>query len=350
MEDGAQELSSDEFRRMVDEAVLPKLHDFYTYVAAAGRGPDVVVGRAWGVLLWDLYGKQYLDMTGGGGPLVLGHCHDAATAGPHAQLPMFSTSAPAGAHVWFRQVELAKALSERFPPDRDGMPKQVLFANSGREALLMAAAIGGREINPLPAAGDFDPGWAAQEAARARKAGFPVVVDETRTGFGRMGSFTAQERLGVEADVTVLGETGGGGLPFGAVVADSALLSKLSPPPFAAGPVVSIAALGVLEQMTQDMFDYADSLGESLRAGLQEVADQFPDAFAGLRGWGTLRQLVLAKPRARRFRDDCLNRGLLVDAPADDVVAFSPALVATEADVDEAMNVVAEVCMDGGFL
>lgn len=349
MGDEAGEISpADEFRRLAEEAALPKLHDFYTYVAAAGQGPDVVVSRAWGVLLWDLYGKQYLDMTAGGGPLVLGHCHEASVVGPHAQLPMFSTSARAGAHVWFRQVELAKALSSRFPPDRDGMPKQVMFASSGREALLLAAAIGGREIDPLPDSGDVDPGWAAQEAARAQKHGFPVVVDETRTGYGRMGAFTAQERLGFAADVTVLGDSGGGGLPFGAVVADAALFSKLVPPPFAAGPVVSIAALGVLEQMTDDLFAHADELGEALRAGLQEVVDQFPQVFAGMRGWGTLRQLVLTKPRARRFRDECIARGLLVDA-TDQVVSFSPALVATTADIIEAANVLAEVCMDGDF-
>lgn len=342
-----QELSPDEFRQMVNEVALPLLRDHHVYVAGSGGGPDLLLNRAFGLRVWDAYGGQFLDMTAGGGPLVLGHCHDAGVVGPHAQLSVYSTSARVGQHVWPRQVELAKALSGRFPPAADGLPKKVLFTSSGREALQVASAIaGGRHpINPL-ADGEPSPAWAAEEADRARAKGLPVVVDETRTAYGRMGAFLAQERLGVQADVTLLGETGGAGFPFGAVVADERWLAGVEVPPFACGPVVAVAALGVLERMTPELFKRAAELGDALHRALRSVADQFAGLVSGVRGWGTVRKLVLARPHAVMLRDACLARGLLVEVLSDSEVGFSPALTAGPMDVALAADVLTDAFLE----
>ena len=55
---------------------------------------------------------------------------------------------------------------------------------------------------------------AAAQAEEVRSWGGLVVIDETRTGFGRTGTLWAQEQWQVAADITVLGGAGGGGSLF----------------------------------------------------------------------------------------------------------------------------------------
>ena len=311
-------------RDLVGIEVASLLDDF-SLVAGASEDP-LPAGRGHGVWLWDSYGSRYLDMTAGGGPLLLGHCHTAVVSAAHAQSAVYSGSAPAGEHLCASQARLARAISDRFPPAPDGSPRKVLFAGSGREALALASALG-EPRNPLSA------GWEPQG-----------VADETVSAC-RTGTFLAQDRLGF-CQVTVLGESMAGGLPFGAVVAPADLIGLLDPPPFAAPPAVCAPALAVVSEMTPELLARSASLGDELRRQLESVAGQFPAALAGVSGAGTLLELRLAEPRAAEFRSSCRSRGLLVGAAGPAAVSFSPALVAGPAELSHAADALSDLCLE----
>jgi len=311
-------------RDLVGIEVAALLDDFRL---VAGAAPDPLpAGRGHGVWLWDSYGSRYLDMTAGGGPLLLGHCHTAVVSAAHAQSAVYSGSAPAGEHLCASQARLARAISDRFPPAPDGRPRMVLFASSGREALALASLLG-TPADPL------SDGWQPQG-----------VADETLSAC-RTGTFLAQDRLGF-GSVTVLGESMAGGLPFGAVVAPADLIGMLDPPPFAAPPAVCAPALAVVSEMTPELLARSESLAAELRHQLDSVAGQFPAVLSGAAGTGTLLELRLAEPRAAEFRSACRSRGLLVGAAGPASVSFTPALVAGPAELSHAADVLSDLCLE----
>ena len=99
-----------------------------------------------------------------------------------------------------------------------------------------------------------------------------LVFDEVITGF-RIARGGAQERLGVRADLTVLGKIVGGGLPIGAVGGSAELMRHLAP--------------------RRRRLPGGDALRESARDGRGPVRAPAPAGSVGLRG-------ARAQGRARR--------------------------------------------------
>ncbi len=90
----------------------------------------IFAGRAEGALLWDVDGREYVDMAGGIGVLNVGHNHPRVTQAVKAQLERFT-------HTCFQVVmyepylRLAERLNAITPGD---FPKKTIFFNSGAEA------------------------------------------------------------------------------------------------------------------------------------------------------------------------------------------------------------------------
>lgn len=94
--------------------------------------PKLVLARGEGAHVWDVDGKEYVDLLGGIAVNALGHAHPAVTEAVGAQLGTlghisnFFTSEP--------QVELAERLLALVAPDGAPEGSRVFFANSGTEA------------------------------------------------------------------------------------------------------------------------------------------------------------------------------------------------------------------------
>jgi len=112
--------------------------------------------------------------------------------------------------------------------------------------------------------------------------GMLMVADETITGF-RFGAGCAQEALGFEPDLTILGKAIGGGVPFAAMVGKKGSFDKIiSGEVIHAGTLNSnplclaasrwcldqVLALGATHPAT------ITALGERLMSGLREIADR----------------------------------------------------------------------------
>ncbi len=246
------------------------------------RRPPMVIERGQGSRVWDVEGREYLDMIAGIAVCSLGH------SSPVVQRALAEQSARL-VHVSnlfysIPQLELAQVLIDHSPFDK------VFFCNSGAEAneaalklarkwgkynrdgayavitaehafhgrtLATVTATGKeaytRNFGPLPTGfvqvpfNDMDALERAVDSTTAavflepiqgeggvhaanqtylrdvqdfcRDRGLLFILDEVQTGVGRLGTFWGFERYGVEPDVATLAKGLGGGVPIGAVLA-----------------------------------------------------------------------------------------------------------------------------------
>jgi acetylornithine/N-succinyldiaminopimelate aminotransferase len=178
------------------------------------------------------------------------------------------------------------------------------------------------------------------EAAReiTRATGTLLVLDEVQTGVGRTGTwFEHQAHQGVEPDVVTLAKGLGGGLPLGATIAFGAAADLLLPgqhgTTFGGNPVACAAGLAVLDTIAEDgILDEVKRLGERLRDGVEGLGHPL---VSHVRGAGLLLGIVLTEPLAPQAQQAAQGAGLLVNAPAPDVVRLMPPLIIGDDEVDE---------------
>lgn len=251
-------------------------------------GDPYVVARAAGAHVYDVEGREYVDLVQSYGAVILGHAHPAITAALQAAAPDgTSYGAPTP-----REMKLAEAIAARVPSC-----EQVRFMNSGTEATSTAVrlargatgrdrvvifhgnfhgatdallAAGGSGVATLglpgtagvpagavaetlvvpynvvpplddtvacvivePVAANMGvvapaPGFLEGLRAECDRVGAVLVFDEVITGF-RLGLGGAQARYGVTPDLTTFGKVIGGGLPIGAVGGRRDLMEQLTP-------------------------------------------------------------------------------------------------------------------------
>src|SRR5262249_27219732 len=106
--------------------------EFLRHVCQTSAEPlGLVVERAQGTTIWDVTGREYLDLLAGMGVANLGHTHPAVVAAVEAQSRRHLHVGVYGEMVQAPQVHLARRLAELMPGDLD----VVFFANSGTEAV-----------------------------------------------------------------------------------------------------------------------------------------------------------------------------------------------------------------------
>ena len=251
-------------------------------------GTPYIVSRAEGARVWDVEGRELLDLVQSYGAIILGHAHPKVTEAIRAAAgDGTSYGAPTP-----REMKLAEAIGERVPSC-----ERVRFMNSGTEATstavrLARGATGRKRIvtfngnfhgatDALLAAGgsglatlglpgtagvpeeavantwvlpynvvpvlDNDvaavfvepvaanmgvvapaPGFLEGLRAECDRVGALLVFDEVITGF-RLGTGGAQAKYDVRPDLTCFGKVIGGGLPIGAVGGRRDIMENLTP-------------------------------------------------------------------------------------------------------------------------
>jgi len=83
-------------------------------------------------------------------------------------------------------------------------------------------------------------------------------------------------------------------------------------------------------------------VGERLRRGLEELAGRFPDRMSNARGRGLMCAFDLPDKATRdALRRKCFAHGMMILACGDHSIRFRPALVVAEAEIDEALEILA---------
>lgn len=183
----------------------------------------------------------------------------------------------------------------------------------------------------------------AQELCRQR--GALLILDEVQTGLGRTGRFWAYEHFGVRPDILTLAKALGGGFPIGAMLAREEVAAAFTPgshaSTFGGNPLACAAALAVLQVMDEEgLPSRAERLGRYLKEKLVELATRLP-AVREVRGLGLLVGVELSVPAAPVV-ETCRERGLLINAIGERVLRLAPPLVVSEAEVDQAVEIIGE--------
>lgn len=162
-----------------------------------------------------------------------------------------------------------------------------------------------------------------------------LILDEVQTGSGRTGEWFAFQRTGITPDAITLAKSIGAGFPLGALVTFGAASELFYPgthnSTFGGNPLASAVANAVLGHIE------AEGLLENVTrrgAELREAVAGMP-LVAGTRGAGLLIGIRLTKPLAAEVRQAAHERGLIVNAPTDDVIRIAPAFTIGDEEIAE---------------
>ncbi|MFJ2269047.1 acetylornithine transaminase [Streptomyces sp. NPDC087849] len=357
--------------------------------------PPLSLVRGEGAHVWDADGTEYLDFVGGIAVNALGHAHPAVVEAVSTQIA--SLGHVSNLFIAPQPVALAERLLQLFGRDgrvyfanSGGEANEAAFKIgrlTGRTrmvatdggfhgrtmgALALTGQPGKREpFEPLPGEvthvpyGDAEALRAAVttdtalviiepiqgengvvvppkgylEAAReiTRATGTLLVLDEVQTGIGRCGHwFEHQAHQGVDPDIVTLAKGLGGGLPLGATVAFGPAAELLKPgqhgTTFGGNPIACAAGLAVLDTLAADgALDRVKRLGERIRDGVEALGHPL---VSHVRGSGLLLGIVLTEPLAPQAQQAAQSAGILVNAPAPDVLRLMPPLIIGDTEVD----------------
>jgi len=178
--------------------------------------------------------------------------------------------------------------------------------------------------------------------------GLLLILDEVQTGIGRTGKLFAYEHFGITPDIMTLAKALGGGVAIGAMLAKEAVAASFQPgshaSTFGGNPLACAAAIVTIETILEDGFilDNCRRMGDYLRNGLEGLKREFPSIIAEIRGKGLIIGMELTK-ECNSVVKACLNRGVLVNCTAGNVMRFMPPLIVQEKDIDHLIDVLGEV-------
>ena len=189
-----------------------------------------------------------------------------------------------------------------------------------------------------------------------KDAGGVFIADEVQTGWGRTGGkWFGIEQWDVTPDIMTFAKGMGNGSPIGCTVTRSEIAAAVQGATFSTfggNPVTMATALATLEYMeAHDVKENATVMGEKLREKLEEFQSEFP--FIGdVRGMGLMQALEIVTPNTKdpdskltaAIMDTAKDNGLLLGKGGlyNNVVRISPHLNVSEADMEQAMDILAQ--------
>ena len=266
---------------------------FLKHIAQTSPSPLAFeIAKAEGCLLYDVSGKEYIDLIGGISVANIGHRHPTVIEAIKTQLDAYMHVMVYGEFIESPQVQYAKLLTENLPASLNS----VYFTNSGSEAIEGTMKLAKRVTNrtqiiafknsyhgstqgALSIIGDeywrnaFRPllpdvlhlqynsfeslddisertacviaetiqaeagiiipskEWVQAVRKKCTETGTLLVLDEIQAGFGRTGKLWGFENFGIVPDVLVLGKALGGGMPLGAFIAEKKLMGSFTENP-----------------------------------------------------------------------------------------------------------------------
>ena len=190
-----------------------------------------------------------------------------------------------------------------------------------------------------------DPDYLRRLRATADEFGLLLAFDEVQTGLGRCGALFAHQLVGVVPDLIATAKGLGGGFPVGACLASAKAAQGMTAgshgSTFGGNPLAMAVAEAVLDVMLDpDFMPRVQRMGALLRAGLDKVCAGFPALIEEVRGLGLMLGLK-CRIANTDLQARLLANGLLTVGAGDNVVRLVPPLIIGEAEIDEALAILA---------
>ena len=174
-----------------------------------------------------------------------------------------------------------------------------------------------------------------------RRTGALLIADEVQSGSFRTGPFLRSRTVGLAPDLVSLGKALGAGVPVGAAVLSDRVAQAISAgdhgTTYGGNLLACRAALTFLDVVEAGLTTAIPRVSAHLFARAHALAARH-SVITDVRGAGLLVGIELATDAAPVIQA-ALARGLLVNRTAGTVVRLLPPYIATERDVDEAMDI-----------
>jgi putrescine aminotransferase len=192
------------------------------------------------------------------------------------------------------------------------------------------------------------------------RAGAVLIVDEVQTGMGRTGRMWACEHEGITPDILTSSKGLGGGVaPVGATIARPHLWEPLVRSPLIhtttfgnrLGWAAAIATIKVIRD--EGLLPRATVIGDRLMAGFRHAASTAAGLITAVRGRGCLVGVEFGDPDvALLVLSGLMQRRVLAFSGINktNVIRFAPPLIATDAQVDRAVEAFAEAVAEAQTL
>ncbi|KOX17736.1 diaminobutyrate--2-oxoglutarate transaminase [Nocardiopsis sp. NRRL B-16309] len=178
-----------------------------------------------------------------------------------------------------------------------------------------------------------------------------LIVDDIQMGCGRTGDFFSFEEAGITPDIVTLSKSiSGYGLPM-ALTLFKRELDVWEPGEHNGtfrgfNPAMVTGSEALRQFWSDDEFATATKAkGDMVAARLGEMAAEFPEVGAHVRGRGLARGLAFEDTGiAKRLAAESFDRGLLVETsgPEDEVAKLLPPLTATEEELTAGLDIMAD--------
>jgi predicted acetylornithine/succinylornithine family transaminase len=178
--------------------------------------------------------------------------------------------------------------------------------------------------------------------------GLLLILDEVQTGIGRTGKLFAYEHYDVKPDIMTLAKGLGGGMPIGAILATDKVASAFQPgshaSTFGGNPLACAAAIATLETVLEDglILENCNRMSRYFISKLNNLKESNPESITDIRGKGLIIGMEINKDGMSIVKA-CLERGILINCTAGNVLRFTPPLIVEQKDIDRLIDVLEEV-------
>jgi acetylornithine/succinyldiaminopimelate/putrescine aminotransferase len=364
--------------------------------------------RAEGVYMYDSEGKPYIDLISGIGVSNLGHSNPKVISAIKDQVDKYMHLMVYGEYVQTPQVRFAEKLLSVLPQNLQSVYFTNSGAEAVEGALKLAKRFTGRQQvvalhnsyhgsthGALSVMGNEDfkqayrpllpgvnfislnnhddlqlitnktacviietiqgeagvrvPDLTYMQALRNRctQTGTLLILDEIQAAFGRTGKLFAFEHFGIVPDILLLAKALGGGMPVGAFIASTAIMSALKENPilghittFGGHPVCCAAGLAALEVLLDEHLVEKVAEKEALiRKHLTH------SAIKNIRGKGLMLALEFESfDLNKKIIDTCIANGVITDwfLHCSNAMRLAPPLIITNEEIVSACEVITQ--------
>jgi 4-aminobutyrate aminotransferase/(S)-3-amino-2-methylpropionate transaminase len=215
-------------------------------------------------------------------------------------------------------------------------------------------------VEPVQGEGGFVPApfaWLRRLRELADEHGILLVSDEIQSGMGRTGTLWAIDHSGVIPDIVTTAKSLAAGMPLSAVVGRANVMDAPHPGglggTYSGNPLACVAALEAMDQISKPAFlERSAAIGQRLRSALDDIQAAHPRLVGDVRGLGSMLVMEFVKDPVTKqpwveataaVTAETVKRGVITIRAGlySNCVRFLPPLDITDAQLDEALEVVA---------